>query len=144
MSTISNVPNETSGFNESYWIDSSPSPVDFPILDKDLNAEVVIVGAGIAGLSVAYNLVKAGRSVVVLEDGLIGSGESGRTTAHLVNALDDRYFEIEKTFGEETSKLSAASHTSAINFIESTINTENIECDFIRLDGFLFLHPTDK
>lgn len=143
-SNLSNVPNSTSGSNESYWIDSSPSPDDFPALDRDLNTDVVIVGAGIAGLSVAYNLVKAGRSVVVLEDGLIGSGETGRTTAHLVNALDDRYFEIEKTFGEETSKLSAASHTAAIDFIESTINAEKIDCDFMRLDGFLFLHPTDK
>ncbi|MEJ7678523.1 MAG: FAD-dependent oxidoreductase [Segetibacter sp.] len=54
-----------------------------------------------AGLSTAYNAAKAGLKVVLVEDGLIGSGESGRTTAHITYALDDRYTEIEKVFGEE-------------------------------------------
>jgi glycine/D-amino acid oxidase-like deaminating enzyme/nitrite reductase/ring-hydroxylating ferredoxin subunit len=141
--TIPNMPNETSGFHDSYWTDSVSRP-DYPRLQADMNAEIVIVGAGIAGLSVAYNLAKSGLKVVVIEDGLVGSGETGRTTAHLVNALDDRYFEIEKTFGEDTARLAAASHTAAINFIENTIKAENIECDFIRVDGYLFLHSTDK
>jgi glycine/D-amino acid oxidase-like deaminating enzyme/nitrite reductase/ring-hydroxylating ferredoxin subunit len=143
MNSISNMPNESSGSNISFWADSVGRP-QFRALDKDLNTEIVIVGAGIAGLSVAYNLVKAGKKVVVLEDGLIGSGETGRTTAHLVNALDDRYFEIEKTFGEDTSRLAASSHTAAINFIENAIKAENIECDFLRVDGYLFLDPSDK
>lgn len=143
MSNIPQMPNETSGFHESYWTDSAPRP-EFPTLNEDINTDVVIVGAGIAGLSVAYNLVKAGRKVVVLEDGLIGSGETGRTTAHLSNALDDRYAEIEKTFGKEVSALAGASHTAAITFIENTIKAENIDCDFMRLDGYLFLHPSDK
>jgi glycine/D-amino acid oxidase-like deaminating enzyme/nitrite reductase/ring-hydroxylating ferredoxin subunit len=144
MNETGNMPEETSGHNESYWLDSSPSRSGFPSLDRDLNTEVVIVGAGIAGLSVAYNLAKAGTKVTVLEDGLIGSGETGRTTAHVVNALDDRYFEIERTFGEDMSRLAASSHTAAINFIENTIKTEGIDCEFSRLDGFLFLHPSDK
>lgn len=39
----------------------------YPTLDKDLNVDVVVIGAGIAGLSIAYNLVKAGKKVAVLE-----------------------------------------------------------------------------
>jgi glycine/D-amino acid oxidase-like deaminating enzyme/nitrite reductase/ring-hydroxylating ferredoxin subunit len=143
MSSTTNMPNETSGFHDSFWTDSTSSP-EYPSIGADMNTEVVVIGAGIAGLSIAYNLVKAGRKVIVLEDGLVGSGETGRTTAHLVNALDDRYFEIEKTFGENVARLAASSHTAAINFIESTSKTEKIECDFRRLDGFLFLHPSDK
>jgi glycine/D-amino acid oxidase-like deaminating enzyme/nitrite reductase/ring-hydroxylating ferredoxin subunit len=143
MNTMSSKSEDTSGFHESYWTDSAPRPA-FDSLAEDLNTEIVIVGAGIAGLSVAYNLVKAGKKVVVLEDGKIGSGESGRTTAHLVNALDDRYFEIEKTFGEEVARLAASSHTAAINFIENAVKEENIDCEFLRLDGYLFLHGTDK
>jgi glycine/D-amino acid oxidase-like deaminating enzyme/nitrite reductase/ring-hydroxylating ferredoxin subunit len=143
MDSNSTKPNDTSGFHESYWTDSVARP-QYPALSKDENTEVVIVGAGIAGLSVAYNLVRAGRKVIVLEDGQIGSGETGRTTAHLVNALDDRYVEIEKTFGEEMARLAAGSHTAAINFIENTVKTENIDCDFVRVDGYLFLHPSDK
>jgi glycine/D-amino acid oxidase-like deaminating enzyme/nitrite reductase/ring-hydroxylating ferredoxin subunit len=88
--------------------------------------------------------MQSGKKVAVVEDGNIGSGETGRTTAHLVNALDDRYYELERIFGKENSRLIAESHTAAIDFIERTIKYENIDCDFERVDGYLFLHPTDK
>lgn len=132
----------TSGSRMSYWLDSI-EPVKFAPLTTNIKTEIVVVGGGISGLSVAYCLAKAGRMVVVVEDGFIGSGESGRTTAHVVNALDDRYSEIERILGEEKCRLAAESHTRAIDFIETVSREENIECDFVRLDGFLFLHPTD-
>ena len=59
-----------------------------------------LADAGIAGLSVAYTLVRAGGGVVVLDDGAIGRGMTGRTTAHLVNALDDRYYDLERFHGD--------------------------------------------
>lgn len=133
----------TSGFKHSFWIDSIPA-LKFDPLRENIEADVVIVGAGISGLSVAYCLSQAGRQVVILEDGYVGSGETGRTTAHIVNALDDRYAEIEKYHGEDGSKLAAESHTAAIDFVESTVRKENIDCDFRRVDGFLFLHETDE
>jgi len=133
----------TSGNNSTYWLEST-APLSTHQLNKELKTEVVIVGGGIAGLSVAYNLVKAGKKVVVVEDGNIGSGETGRTTAHLVNALDDRYYDLERMYGKEKTKLIASSHTRAINFIENVIESENIDCDFKRLPGYLFLHPSDK
>lgn len=132
----------TSGANISYWLDSV-EPIRYEPLRENLKTEVVIVGGGIAGLSVAYCLAKAGKKVVVVEDGYIGSGETGRTTAHLVNALDDRYAEIERVLGAEKCRLAAESHTEAINFVERVIGEEHIDCDFKRLEGFLFLHPTD-
>jgi glycine/D-amino acid oxidase-like deaminating enzyme/nitrite reductase/ring-hydroxylating ferredoxin subunit len=104
---------------------------------------VVIVGAGISGLTVGYCLSQAGRKVVIVEDGFIGSGETGRTTAHIVNALDDRYSEIEKYHGQDGARFAAESHTAAIDFIESTVAKENIDCDFKRIDGYLFLHESD-
>ncbi len=133
----------TSGANISYWI-SSEHPISFNPLQEDLATDVVIVGGGIAGLSIAYNLLKSGKKVVLVEDGNIGSGETGHTTAHLVTALDDRYFELERMHGEEHIKLVAESHQSAIDFIEHTIKEENIQCDFERLNGYLFLDPTDQ
>ncbi|MDF2455029.1 MAG: Gamma-glutamylputrescine oxidoreductase [Cytophagaceae bacterium] len=133
----------TSGSNATYWLEST-QPLSSQILNKGLKTDVVIVGGGIAGLSVAYNLVKAGKKVVVVEDGNIGSGETGRTTAHLVNALDDRYYDLERMFGKDKTKLVASSHTEAINFIENIIAIENIECEFKRVDGYLFLHPSDE
>lgn len=133
----------TSGSNFPYWLEST-LPIRFGPLNDNIRTEVVVVGGGIAGLSIAYCLIKAGKKVVVVEDGFIGSGETGRTTAHLVNALDDRYSEIEKILGEEKSRLAADSHTEAINFIEQVVKAEDIDCDFRRVDGYLFLHPTDK
>jgi glycine/D-amino acid oxidase-like deaminating enzyme len=56
-------------------------------------------------LTTAYLLSEEGNDVVVLDDGLIASGETSRTTAHLVNALDDRYFELESMHGEKGARL---------------------------------------
>lgn len=135
--------NKTSGANISFWTDSARQ-IEYEQLSSDIETDVLIVGGGISGLTVAYNLVKAGRQVVLIEDGLPGSGETGRTTAHIVNALDDLYTELESMHGEENAKLAAQSHTAAIDFIESVVIEENIDCDFTRLKGYLFLHPTDK
>jgi glycine/D-amino acid oxidase-like deaminating enzyme/nitrite reductase/ring-hydroxylating ferredoxin subunit len=105
---------------------------------------VCIIGAGIAGMSTAYLLARAGLSVVVLDDGPIGGGETGRTTAHLSNALDDRYSELERLFGARGAQLAAESHTAAIDQIESIIAEEGIHCDFERLDGYLFAPPDES
>ena len=83
-----------SGQSTSIWMDVEPPR--FAPLDDDLRTDVCIIGAGVAGMTTAYLLARAGVAVVVLEDGSIGGGESGRTTAHLSNAIDDRYVEIEK------------------------------------------------
>jgi glycine/D-amino acid oxidase-like deaminating enzyme/nitrite reductase/ring-hydroxylating ferredoxin subunit len=132
----------TSGNNPSFWINSS-IPISYESLMDNISVEVVIVGGGISGITTAYLLAKEGRSVAVIEDGNIGSGETGRTTAHLVNALDDRYFEIEKALGPIAAKLAAESHTAAINMVENIVMEEGIKCDFVRLDGYLFPGPFD-
>jgi glycine/D-amino acid oxidase-like deaminating enzyme/nitrite reductase/ring-hydroxylating ferredoxin subunit len=76
-----------------------------------------------------------------LKTGLLAAGETGRTTAHLTHALDDRYFHLAKIRGKDITRLAAQSHTEAISRIESIINSEGIDCDFERLDGYLFLPP---
>ena len=80
----------------------------------------------------------------MIEDGYIGSGETGRTTAHITHALDDRYYNLEEKHGLDGARNAANSHTAAIDLIESIIKEEKISCDFKRLDGFLFLDPTDR
>jgi glycine/D-amino acid oxidase-like deaminating enzyme len=110
----------TSGRNESYWSKTAPS-LGYGTLDADKAAEVVVIGAGISGLTTAYCLLQAGRNVIVLEDGNIGSGETGRTTAHLTCALDDRYYDIREIFGKEKAALAARSHMEAIDWIEERV-----------------------
>jgi glycine/D-amino acid oxidase-like deaminating enzyme/nitrite reductase/ring-hydroxylating ferredoxin subunit len=120
-------------------------PGDLPArltpLDADLQTDVCIVGAGISGMTTAYLLACEGRSVVVLDDGPIGGGETGRTTAHLSNAFDDRYYEVERLFGEHGARIVAESHTAAIDRTEEIVRSEQIDCDFERLDGYLFVPP---
>ena len=111
-------------------------------LATDISTDVCIVGAGMAGLSVAYELSKRGRKVVVVDDGTPGCGETSRTTAHLSNSLDDRYFEVEKFMvKKDLDWLPKA--TRAIDRIEEIIKQEGIDCDFTRLDGYLFAEDAE-
>src|SRR2546422_4768802 len=120
------------GKTSSVWMDEE-DVLRYDALSSDLRAEVCVVGAGIAGLSTAYLLGQEGKSVVVLEAGLIGRGETSRTTAHLSNALDDRYYEIERLFRQDGSIRARQSHAQAIDTIEQIVALEHIDCDFIRL-----------
>src|SRR6185436_11958224 len=133
----------TAGSHLSCWMEEK-NKLQFQSLKENLYADAIIVGGGIAGVSVAYCLSREGKKVVLVEDGFIGSGETGRTTAHLVTALDDRYYDLEKMYGEKDTALIAGSHSEAIDFVEKTIQAENIDCDFERVFGYLFLHPSDK
>lgn len=136
--------NMTSGKTKSPWLSDITQKLNFQRLDQDISVDVVIIGGGIAGMSTAYLLSKAGKRIAIIEDGSIGSGETGRTTAHITNALDDRYYTLEQTHGKEGARIAAESHSKAIDFVEATVNEEDIDCDFERLDGFLFLDPSDK
>ncbi len=124
-------------------MDHGATEVAAPMLRGDTTADVCIVGAGLAGLTTAYLLSRENIRVVVLEAGPIASGETCRTTAHLANAIDDRYTEIERLHGLERSRAAAASHSAAIDLIESIAETEGIACDFKRLDGYLFPHDNE-
>jgi glycine/D-amino acid oxidase-like deaminating enzyme/nitrite reductase/ring-hydroxylating ferredoxin subunit len=126
----------------SIWQDTHSIPDRQP-LREHLVTDVCVIGAGIAGLTVAYTLAKAGRRVVVLDLAQVGSGESGHTTAHLANALDDRYTSLEAARGVESTRMTAEAHSAAINLIESIVEAEGIDCDFRRLDAYLFLGDDD-
>lgn len=126
----------------SIWMATTNTPSQAR-LRENIRTELCIIGAGIAGLSTAYLLGREGRSVVVLDDGLIGGGMTGRTTAHLTNAYDDRYVEIERLHGAEPARLTADSHTAAINKISEIVTREKIDCDFEWVDGFLFAAAPD-
>lgn len=137
------APSITSGRTLSYWV-ASVKPVMYDKLDRNIKVDVAVVGGGISGLTAAYLLSREGKSVAVLEDGDIGSGESGRTTAHISNALDDRYSYIAEILGPQKARLAAESHSEAIHRIEEIIKEEKIDCDFERLKGYLFLDPSDN
>jgi glycine/D-amino acid oxidase-like deaminating enzyme/nitrite reductase/ring-hydroxylating ferredoxin subunit len=129
--------------SEPVWTATAQMP-KFDSLKESIQADVCVVGAGIAGLTTAYLLTQAGKRVAVLDDGPLASGMTSATTAHLTNALDDRYYEIERMHGGRGARLAAESHTAAIHRIESLVKKEKIDCEFGRLDGYLFLPPGEE
>ncbi|EFN55349.1 hypothetical protein CHLNCDRAFT_134365 [Chlorella variabilis] len=118
--------------------------VKYPPLKQDIKADVAVIGAGIAGLSCAYNLAKAGKKVVVLEARTRGAGQTGRTTAHLMTWLDDYFYECESMHGKEKTRLVAESLRGAADWIERVVREEGIECKFRRMDGYLYPHATGE
>jgi glycine/D-amino acid oxidase-like deaminating enzyme/nitrite reductase/ring-hydroxylating ferredoxin subunit len=129
------------GRTTSVWMSRAATIPQQPGLTSNLSVDVCVVGAGIAGLTTAYLLAREGRSVAVLDDGPVAGGETCRTTAHLVTALDDRYYHLEELHGVDGARLAAQSHAAAIDRIEQVIRDEHIDCEFLRLDGYLFVPP---
>ncbi len=126
-----------SGTSVSLWMTTEVP--DFPTLGaNERDPDVCVIGAGIAGLSVARALAMRGLDVLVLERGPVAGGQTARTSAHLSAVLDDRFYLLRKHFGAEGAKLAAASHAAAIDEIERTVAALNIQCAFQRVPEYLF------
>jgi glycine/D-amino acid oxidase-like deaminating enzyme/nitrite reductase/ring-hydroxylating ferredoxin subunit len=134
MATNANAGSEAS---HSLWMDVaafSAKP-----LQRSVKTDVAIIGTGICGTSLAYELTRQGLAVVMLDRGQIARGMSCRTSAHLTFQSDDLYQEVISQRGERAAKLHYQSQRSAVDRIEAIIETEKIACDFKRLDGILGL-----
>jgi glycine/D-amino acid oxidase-like deaminating enzyme/nitrite reductase/ring-hydroxylating ferredoxin subunit len=119
-----------------YWADSASFPT-FSKIDQDMNVDVVIVGGGITGLSTAYLLLSAGRSVAVLERGRCAETDTGHTTAHLTMVTDTRLNELVERFGRSHAQAVWDAGRAAIDQIERNVNELDIDCSFEGVDGYL-------
>lgn len=111
-------------------------PQRFGKLTGDVQVEVAVVGGGITGLSTALLLAEAGKRVALLEAKRFGAGVTGRTTAHLTEAVDTRYHELESQWGRDAARLVRASSRAAIEKIAELASS--VECGFERVPGYLF------
>jgi len=132
--------NASDEHSRSVWMDVEVAP-DAQPLGAAAEADVAIVGAGIAGLSIAYELLQRGRSVIVLDRGAIAGGMTSRTTAHLAPICDDSLASLLSTRDLDTARGLQASQNDAVDRIEAIVERHAIDCEFRRLDGILFPDP---
>lgn len=121
--------------SRSLWMEH-PIDYDAPPLPGDLTTEVLVIGSGIAGLSSAYELVRSGHQVTVVDRGLLCRGMTARTSAHLAFELDDFFEELRSLRGADACRQYYQSQSAAVDRIEDICRQEAIDCDFARIDGY--------
>jgi len=119
----------------SYYIASANAQPDYPSLDGDAEADVCIVGAGLAGLSAAIELADRGYSVIVLEAETVGWGASGRNGGQIIAGLACDQTVIEKSLGFDAARQAWDITIEALDLIRDRVKRFNIDCDLA--DGFL-------
>ena len=119
-----------------YWSTSASFP-RFPKLTEDLDTDVVIVGGGITGLTVAYILAKSGKRVTVLERGRCASTDTGHTSAHLTMVTDAALTELVNRFGRPHAQAVWDAGLAAIAHIDAVVREHSIDAEFDWVDGYL-------
>jgi len=123
--------------NTSYWRRNESKPV-YPQLEKDLEIDVAIVGAGIAGLSCAYLLKQSNLSVAVLEKDTVGHGTTGHTTGKVTSQHSLIYDDLKKHSGEKAARLYGEANQAGLEQIGKIIQEANIDCGWQREDNYVF------
>jgi glycine/D-amino acid oxidase-like deaminating enzyme/nitrite reductase/ring-hydroxylating ferredoxin subunit len=121
----------------SYWVDSTPETA-YPVLDHDVTVDVAVIGGGIAGVSTALFLKRAGLKVALVESRQIGHGATGYTTAKVTSQHGLIYDHLTKSFGTEGARLYGEANEAAISRMEQLIEEYGIECDWERLPAYVY------
>ncbi len=104
---------------------------------RSLSADVLVVGAGITGVTTAWLLKQAGLRVILLERDRLAAHDSGHTTAHLTCVTDKRLHSLVDDFGRKNARAVWRAGMVAIDEIERLVREENISCEFTRVPGYL-------
>ena len=126
----------------SYWMVSAETP-DRPFLDDDITVDVAVVGAGVAGLSVAAEVARTGRSVALLEAGRIAAGVTGGTTAKVSVLHGSLYHHLTDKLGADTAEAYAASQTLAMEHVADTVRRLGVDCDLERQPAYVYSESSD-
>jgi len=121
----------------SYWI-ASTGTTAYPALAADIDVDVAVLGAGIAGLSAAWELAAAGRSVAVFDAGRIASDTTGFTTAKVSAQHTLIYAHLAKSMGAEGAALYARSQQEAVEHLVATVGELGIDCDLERAASYTY------
>lgn len=120
----------------SYWSTSASLP-SFPSIAQDLQCDVVVIGAGLTGITTAYLLKQQGAKVILLERQRCAGGDTGRTTAHLTYVTDNRLHQLVKAWGRDGAKAFWEAGSAAIDEIFKIARAEKIDCDLKWVPGYL-------
>jgi glycine/D-amino acid oxidase-like deaminating enzyme/nitrite reductase/ring-hydroxylating ferredoxin subunit len=123
--------------HESWWI-ASTEPTAYPALAAGVDTDVVVLGAGIAGITTAYALAREGRSVVLLDAGRVAEGVSGYTTAKVSVGHNLVYADLAERFDPETARGYAQSQSRALAWLCETVEQEGIDCELERLPSVVY------
>ncbi len=121
-----------------YWTDSA-SLSTFPKIQRSEHVDVVVVGGGLTGLTAAYLLTQAGKTVAVLERQRCAQVDTGHTTAHLTMVTDLRLHELVRRFGRDHAQATWDAGLAALAQIDAIVQEHEIGCDFEWVDGFLHI-----
>ncbi|EOU1469859.1 FAD-dependent oxidoreductase [Clostridium perfringens] len=107
-------------------------------LNKDIKTDVLVIGAGIAGVLTAYMLKQKGRDVVLIDAAEIASGNTKNTTAKITSQHDLIYSKLIAEFGEEKARQYAKANELAIKKYKEIIEDKRIECDFEEKPAYVY------
>lgn len=113
-------------------------------LQTDEQAEVVIIGGGMAGLSCAQRLREQGASVVVLEQGVCGAGATGKSSGFITPDSELGLHDLIARFGEETARKLWEFALSGVAHIGSTAAHYNVACDYAVQDSLYVANTSSK
>lgn len=122
---------------QSYWqVDANNT--DYAPIKKDVTVDVVIVGGGIAGMTAAYVLKRAGLRVAILEKNRVGSGTTGGTTGKVTTQHGLLYADLLQNYGRQIAQTYATANQAAFTAIEHVIINEKIACNWSIEDSYVY------
>ena len=133
---------ELPGKAASLWLETTPT-TSHPPLQEGLEVDVAIIGGGIAGITTAWFLKRAGKKVAVLESRRILEGVTGFTTAKVTSQHQLIYAELIKKFGEDGARTYAQSNQAALGFMRDLVATEKIDCDWEEQSAYAYAESPD-
>ncbi|HVE94008.1 MAG TPA: FAD-dependent oxidoreductase [Acidimicrobiales bacterium] len=123
--------------NPSLWVGTT-DPAPYAPLDGDTSADVVVIGAGIAGLTTARLLAAEGRRVAVVDAGSVCAGATGYTTAKVTSLHTLIYAQLEKSFDADTAAIYGAANEAAIHRIVELTANDEIDCELEQAAAYTY------